>query len=103
MLNSLERFSKKSSNIKFHQNPSNGSQVVSCGTTDMTKLIVAFRNFANVPKKWYLNKQSSIFTTQICALLVSYGVFVPQKVTISKIKNKGNSMYTRDINMLRRR
>jgi hypothetical protein len=39
------------SNIKFNQNPSSGSQVVPCGQTDMTKLIVAFRNFANGPKK----------------------------------------------------
>jgi hypothetical protein len=42
------------SNIKFHENPTNGSGVVPCGRTDrqtdMTKLIVAFRNFANAPK-----------------------------------------------------
>jgi hypothetical protein len=36
--------------IKFHENPSVGSRVVPCGRTDMTKLIVAFRNFANAPK-----------------------------------------------------
>jgi len=29
---------------------SSGSQVVPCGQTDMTMLIVAFRNFENVPK-----------------------------------------------------
>ena len=38
------------SHIKFHQNPSSGSRVVPCGRTegqtDMTKLTVAFRNFA---------------------------------------------------------
>jgi hypothetical protein len=28
------------------------SQVVPCGRTDITKLIVTFRNFANAPKKW---------------------------------------------------
>jgi hypothetical protein len=43
-------FRKKYSNIKFHENPSSGSGVVACGRTDMTKLIVAFRNFANGPK-----------------------------------------------------
>jgi hypothetical protein len=45
-------------NIKFHENPSSGSRVFPCKQThrqtdektDMTKLIVAFRNFANVPK-----------------------------------------------------
>jgi len=32
--------------MKFHENPSSGSLVVPCGRTDMTKLVVAFRNFA---------------------------------------------------------
>jgi len=45
---------RKSSNIKFHENPSSWSRVVPCGRTDrrtdMTKPIVAFRNFANAPK-----------------------------------------------------
>jgi hypothetical protein len=40
----------KVSNIKFHQNPSSESQVVPRGQTDMTKVIVAFRNFVNAPK-----------------------------------------------------
>jgi hypothetical protein len=34
-------------NIKSRENPPHGSRVVPCGRTDMTKLIVAFRNFAN--------------------------------------------------------
>jgi len=42
---------EKYSNITFHENPSSGSQVVACVQTDMTKLIVAFRNFANAPNK----------------------------------------------------
>jgi hypothetical protein len=45
-------FRKKPLNIKFHQNPSSGSRVVPCGRTDgqteITKLIVTFRNFVNV-------------------------------------------------------
>jgi len=40
--------------LKFHENPSSGGRVVPCGQTDrridMTKFIVAFRNFANTPK-----------------------------------------------------
>ena len=44
---------EQSSNIKFHQNPPIGSRVVPCGQTDMTKLIVAFRNFANARNKPY--------------------------------------------------
>ena len=42
------------SRIRFHQNPSSGRRVVSCGRTDvqtdLTKLRVAFRNFANAPR-----------------------------------------------------
>jgi hypothetical protein len=46
---------EKALNIKFNQNPSIGSRVP-CGQTDMTKLIVAFRNFANAPKIVLRNK-----------------------------------------------
>jgi hypothetical protein len=50
----------KSSNIKFHQDQSSGSRVVACGQkdgrtdgqTDMTKLILTFRNFADATKNW---------------------------------------------------
>jgi len=37
-------------NIKFHENPSSGSRVVSYGQTDMTKLIIAVRNFSTAPQ-----------------------------------------------------
>jgi hypothetical protein len=48
-LNFLDGLSKTYSNIEFHENPSNGSIVVSCWRIDMTKPIAAFRNFANAP------------------------------------------------------
>jgi transglutaminase/protease-like cytokinesis protein 3 len=42
-------------NIKFYKYPSSGSRVVPCGgQTDMTKIIVAFCNFANAPKIYRL-------------------------------------------------
>ena len=45
---------EKSSNIKFHENPSSGSRVVPCGRTDrqadFTKIIIVIRNFANALK-----------------------------------------------------
>ena len=50
-LNFVDIFSKKYSNIKFHENPSIGSPVVPCWRTDMTKLAVAFLNFAKAPKQ----------------------------------------------------
>jgi hypothetical protein len=40
-----------SSNIRVHENPSSGNRAVPCGRTGMAKLIVAFRSFANVPKR----------------------------------------------------
>jgi hypothetical protein len=40
---------EKSLNIKFNQNPFSRSRAVLCGRTDMTKLIVAFRNLGNAP------------------------------------------------------
>jgi hypothetical protein len=46
---------EKSSNSKFHEDLSSGGRVVPYGRTDkkayMTKLIVAFREFVNAPKK----------------------------------------------------
>ena len=52
------QISEKYCNIKFSENPSSGSRVVPCGRvdrqtdrqTDMTKVTVAVRKFANVPK-----------------------------------------------------
>jgi len=48
---------EKYSNIQYHENLSSGSQVLPYGRaadrdrqTDMTKLIVALRNFAKAPK-----------------------------------------------------
>jgi hypothetical protein len=41
---------EKYTDIKFHENLSGSGRVVLCGTTDMTKLRVAARNFANAPK-----------------------------------------------------
>jgi len=41
---------KKYSNIKSHDNPSSESHILPSRWTDMTKLMVAFCNFANMPK-----------------------------------------------------
>jgi hypothetical protein len=48
--NFLDRNFEKFSNIKFHENPPTGTAVVPCERIDITKLIVAVRNFANAPK-----------------------------------------------------
>jgi len=41
---------EKYANVKFHENQSGGSRVVSCGRTDTVTPEVAFRNFVNAPK-----------------------------------------------------
>jgi len=41
---------EKYQNIKFHDHPSSGSRAVPEGQTDITKLILALRNYANAPK-----------------------------------------------------
>jgi hypothetical protein len=50
---------EESLNIKFHQKPLSGSRVIpyrqTDGRTNMTKLIVAFRNFANAPKTPFID------------------------------------------------
>ena len=52
-----QRGFEKHTNIIFHENPSSGSRVLPCGRsdwqTDMTKIMVAFRNFAKVPRRAY--------------------------------------------------
>jgi len=59
------QFVEKYSYITFHENPSNGSWVVPCGRTDgrtdVTKLIVAFRNFAEAPNNKRTKQTPRIF------------------------------------------
>ena len=58
---------KKFSNIKFHEDPSSES-VVPCGQmggqTDVMKLTVAFHNFVNAPKNWYMLLASGLSLIQ---------------------------------------
>jgi len=55
------RFFEQPSNIKFYQNPSSGSRVAPCGQTDrqtdMTKLIVAFRNFTKASNNVFVSNR----------------------------------------------
>jgi hypothetical protein len=51
---------EKYSNIKLHENPSSGNGGAPYGRADMTKLVVAFRNFAIVPTN---TRQSGIKKT----------------------------------------
>jgi len=62
---------KKYSSTKYHENPSSESRIVLCGRTgertgDVTKLIVAFRLFANAPKTTVIR---DVMTDDGCELL----------------------------------
>jgi hypothetical protein len=50
-----QQFLETCSNIKCHENLSKRSRVDPCRRTLMTKLVVAFRNFANAPKNITIN------------------------------------------------
>jgi len=50
---------EKYSNIRFHDNPSSSSWDVPRWQTNMTKLVVAFRNFSNGPEKKIKQVQST--------------------------------------------
>ena len=57
---------EKYANINFHENPSNDIRVFPCGLTDrgqtdMKKLIVVFRNFANASKNHKTNNSLQDF------------------------------------------
>ena len=54
------KYFEKYSNIKFHKNPSSGSRVVPYGRTNMTKIIVAFRNFVNAPKNVFSSNRNGL-------------------------------------------
>jgi len=64
-----DRFSKNLQKITLQEAPSIGSRVVSCGQTegwrdrgtDLTKLILAFCNFANASKKMFASPQNINF------------------------------------------
>jgi hypothetical protein len=65
---------EKCSNVKFYENPSNGNRVVTCGQSEMTKLIVAFRIFANAPKTVQCVESEKNFCNgmiiSVCAILL---------------------------------
>jgi hypothetical protein len=122
---------EKYSNIKFHENPTSWSRVLHADTragkgadrqTDITKLRVTFRNFANAPKnfslclpvslkpvpdyEWsqYIPAYIPFARTKIFGLSYYHFRFVKQKVflcnhTMSHTLNKfpfGNSGFSND-------
>ena len=90
-------------NTKLHENPSSRGRVVACGQrdgqTDMTKLIIAFQNFAKAPKMAV--KLMGFKSINKVKLLVQYaGVSTPREFLVQLIywrdlKNynvRGNSL-----------
>jgi hypothetical protein len=79
---------EKYSNLEFNENPPSGSRVVPYGQTDMTKRIVAFRNFANVPNNAVLvvqlpnYRQSLHITAAMSSLTTTYNTMQRTKRTV---------------------
>ena len=75
------RIFEKFLDVKFRENTFSGSRVVPVGETDRqkdtTKLIIAFRNFANVQKKW-LNLHIKSYTSRYIAC---FGVTIFLSIT----------------------
>jgi hypothetical protein len=61
-VNFFGKFSKKKT-LKLHENMAGGSRPVPCGRTHMSKLTVAFLNFANAHKTAAKGKAVSIHVT----------------------------------------
>jgi hypothetical protein len=82
--------------IKFHENPSSGSQVVHCGQADMMKLIVAFCNSANMPN--YLNVHF-LFRSSVVALGNIFVIFffIPCILLILKFFSPTNAHFIKYI------
>jgi hypothetical protein len=88
----------KITNIKFHQDPSIGNQVVSCGQTDgqmdMTKLIVAFRNFANARKNLSNGFESVDSVWRSWRDYETLWIGVLQKLKVPELLNRPSALQT---------
>ena len=60
---------EKYSSVKFHKNPSSGSQVVPCGLTegqtDITKRIIVFHSFAHRHTHTHLTTDNNLMQVDI--------------------------------------
>ena len=87
--NFLERFSKNTQIIKFHENPHSGSQVVPCRQTDRRterhfEADVVFGNFANAPEnRLYVPESYNITTVMQSKLNTEHA----KKETLSAVCN----------------
>jgi hypothetical protein len=71
---------EKSSKIKFYPNMSTGSRVFPCERTDMTKLIVAFRNFGKAPKQFFTKNKITLVINS--SMYISGSTFFPGWVNV---------------------
>ena len=78
------KFWKKYFNTKFYEFSFSGSQIVPCGRTDgrtdgrsegqtdMTKLIIAFRNFANAPNNENTNADLILLLINVSSVYMNF-------------------------------
>jgi hypothetical protein len=98
------QFFEKYSNIEFHENSSSGSRFVTCGKNngrtdkriDMTKLIVAFSNFASAPKtdtsSMSLILSRSFTHAANFAVKIAYWVWHVHFLAVASRPNAGHSL-----------
>jgi hypothetical protein len=75
---------EKYSNVKSRENLSSGGRVVPCGQTDMTKLIVAFRNFANAPTKTVITFTNIFIVVYMEFINIFFSKRVPDNVHVGR-------------------
>jgi len=104
-LESSRQSLEEHSNIKVHANLSSGSRVVQCGWTDgrtgMTKLIVVFRNFANVPTYTYTFSRENICMSfvRIPQQMIIYLYIINVLVVITEAKRVYCAVRTVSLNI----
>ena len=67
---------ENSLNVTFHEDPFSRSRVVPCGRTDMTKLIVAFRNFEEAIKEGFIIRKYITHEIKVINYLKAEGVLL---------------------------
>ena len=73
--------------MKSHQNPSSGRRVVPYGRTDVTKLTVASRNFANAPKNILFLLSVELRYRPARSLVTVYTELTPAPISAYKTLN----------------
>ena len=98
---------EKSSNVKFHENPSSWSRVVTCGQTggetDLTKLIVLLAIWWRCLKSEYFVYNYWIWNISAVLSLLMYVVCYPLRIAILSLQaHNGNDFKWKNFSTINR-